>query len=168
MKACGVDPDDTGREDRRQADGSSTEDGDAWPCRAPSRVHHRTRSRLHTATQRCWNFQSKVLGNLYQVAFGCKGVSGKRRLPEEMPINAASLQCIAAVQTFEPEVCFVKKSAICGISDPAWRTTAAGLAGKHNMITAFDIFYLSAEPLHHPCALMPQNHRLGFLVPFVA
>jgi hypothetical protein len=52
---------------------------------------------------------------------------GEGRLPEEVPENATSLQCITAIQALEAEVCLPEVFAVCGVTITTLNTVSARL-----------------------------------------
>jgi len=119
-----VAPDEMGRHDCRKADCPRAEDGDAGTRRDLEGVRHGACARLYPTTQWCKNLQRHFLGHLNGVASRRQSVSREGRLPKKMPSHATSLQGVAAIESAEPEVCFVETFALRRVF-LATRTTAA-------------------------------------------
>jgi hypothetical protein len=89
-------------------------------------------------------------------------------LAEEVAANAATLQCIAAVEAPETEVRLIETAAMRRVSAPAMTAVTARLVREQDMIAPLDSLHASTHLLYHSCTFMTQHYCVVRRIPVVA
>jgi hypothetical protein len=84
-----------------------------------------------------------------------------------MTTHAASLQSIAAVQSFKAEICFVEVTALPGVPSPALRTMATGLIRENDTVAGGNILYVFADLDDHARPFVSEYGGHLRAVPFI-
>ena len=80
-------------------------------------------------------------------------------MAKKVSAHAATFKSVTAVQALETEVGFIEPLAICRVACFAGKTSAAGLVGEHDMISAPYPAHSFADSHHHVGTFVTQHHR---------
>jgi hypothetical protein len=143
----------------RQSNGSRAKYGNARASLDCKGVNHHSGAGLQAAAEGRQQVQWQRSRHLYQVAHGRQRVSGKGRLAEEVPADAAAFKRVTAVQALKTEVGLIEPLKVCRVVSSTGPALTSGLVGEHDMVFNSHAFHAFTESLNHAGPFMAQDRR---------